>query len=65
MPDGTRSAFYVFAHALYREALYARIPTARRALWHRRIAGSLKTMFAGQEANVAEEIEAHSLAAGK
>jgi predicted ATPase len=65
LPDGTRSAFYVFAHALYREALYAHIPAARRSLWHRRVADYLKVMFAGQEANVAEEIEAHSLAASK
>ena len=31
MPDGSRSAFYVFAHGLYREVLYQRQSAARRA----------------------------------
>ena len=60
LPGGTRSAFYVFAHALYREVLYSRLPAARRAQWHLRIADRLRSMFAGQEANVAHEIAAHT-----
>jgi predicted ATPase len=63
LPDGTRSTFYVFAHALYREVLYARLPAKRRAHWHLHIADRLRSMFAGQEANVAHEIAAH-IAAG-
>ena len=63
LPDGSRSTFYVFAHALYREVLYTRMPAARRAQWHLRVAGRLRSMFAGQEARVAHEIAAH-MAAG-
>jgi predicted ATPase len=64
LPDGTRSAFYVFSHALYREALYARMPAARRAHWHLRVAERLRKMFAGNESSVAHEIAAHAEAAG-
>jgi predicted ATPase len=64
LPDGTQSAFYVFSHALYREVLYSRMPAARRAQWHRRVADRLRTMFAGQESNVAYEIAAHAEAGG-
>jgi DNA-binding winged helix-turn-helix (wHTH) protein len=64
LPDGTQSAFYVFSHALYREALYARMPAARRAQWHRRVAERLRAMFAGQESSVAYEIAAHAEAGG-
>jgi predicted ATPase len=62
LPGGIRSTFYVFCHALYREVLYARLPASRRAQWHLRIANRLREMFAGQEANVAHEIEAHAQA---
>ena len=65
LPGGTRSAFYVFAHALYREVLYTRLPAARRAQWHLRIADRLRSMFAGQEANVAHEIAAHTEAGAR
>ena len=65
LPDGSRSTFYVFAHALYREVLYARIPSTRRAQWHLKVAGRLKTMFAGQEASVAHEIAAHTAAGSR
>ncbi len=65
LPDGSRSTFYVFAHALYREVLYARLPAARRAQWHLRIAGRLRSMFAGQEARVAHEIAAHTAAGSR
>ena len=61
--DGSRSTFYVFAHALYREVLYNRMSVSRRAQWHLRIAERLRSMFAGQEASVAHEIAAH-MAAG-
>lgn len=63
LPDGSRSTFYVFAHALYREVLYNRLPGSRRAQWHLRVAARLRSMFAGQEASVAHEIAAH-MAAG-
>lgn len=62
LPDGSQSTFYVFAHALYREALYERIPVSRRGRWHRRIADELRSLFAGDETRVAWEILAHTLA---
>lgn len=64
LPDGTTSAFYVFAHGLYREVLYQRQPAARRARRHIRIAERLGEMFAGREAKVAREIAMHYEAAG-
>ena len=64
LPDGTRSAFYVFAHGLYREVLYQRQSVARRAKGHIRIAERLGTMFAGREANVARDMAMHYQAAG-
>jgi len=62
LPDGTHSNFYVFAHAMYREVLYSRLPASRRARWHLRIADRLRTMFHGREEVVAFEIEAHAQA---
>lgn len=62
LPDGSRSTFFVFAHALYREALYERIPVSRRGRWHRRVADELRALFAGRESRVAHEIEVHTQA---
>jgi predicted ATPase/DNA-binding winged helix-turn-helix (wHTH) protein len=64
LPDGTRSAFYVFAHGLYREVLYQRQVATRRAKRHIRIAERLGELFAGREANVAREMALHYEAAG-
>jgi predicted ATPase len=64
LPDGTRAAFYAFAHGLYREALYQRQPAAQRARRHRRIAGRLGELFAGRESSVARELATHYEAAG-
>lgn len=64
LPDGTRSTFYVFAHGLFREALYARQPAARRAERHRRVAERLRSLFAGNEAGIATELALHYEAAG-
>ena len=64
LPDGSRSAFYVFAHGLYREVLYQRQSASRRARRHTRIAERLAELFAGREANVAPEMALHYEAAG-
>jgi predicted ATPase len=64
LPDGSRSTFYVFAHTLYRDVLYGRIPESRRSQWHHRIAEHLRLMFAGNEARVAQEIASHIEAGG-
>ncbi len=65
LPDGTCSAFYVFAHGLYRDVLYERQTLAVRARSHVRIAEQLRAMFAGCEASVAPEIARHFEAAGQ
>jgi predicted ATPase/DNA-binding winged helix-turn-helix (wHTH) protein len=64
LPDGNRSAFYVFAHELYREVLNRRQPATRRSAMHIRIAGRLGELFAGRAANVATEMAMHYEAAG-
>jgi len=64
LPDGTRSDFYTFAHEFYREVLYQRQTTTRRARGHIRIAEKLKALFAGREAVVAFELARHFEAAG-
>lgn len=64
LPDGSRSAFYVFTHGLYREVFYQRQAVARRAERHVRIAERLGELFKGREANVAQEMAMHFEAAG-
>jgi predicted ATPase len=64
LPDASTSAFYVFAHGLYREVLYLRQSPARRARGHIRIAERLGELFAGREASVAREMATHFEAAG-
>lgn len=64
LPDGTLSAFYVFTHGLYRDALYRRQSAGRRAERHVRIAERLRTLFASREDLVAFEMAAHFEAAG-
>jgi len=65
LPDGTRSAFYVFAHELYREVLYNRQASTRRARRHVRIAEKLRELFAEREASVAREMAMHYEAASE
>lgn len=64
LPDGTQSDFYSFAHQFYREVLYRRQTTSRRARGHIRIAEQLRAFFAGREAVVAREAAHHFEAAG-
>ncbi len=65
LPDGTQSAFYVFAHELYRDVLYRRQAMPRRARRHIRIAERLRTLFAERQASVAREMATHYEAAGE
>jgi predicted ATPase/DNA-binding winged helix-turn-helix (wHTH) protein len=64
LPDGTQSAFYVFTHGLYREVLYKRQSSSRRARRHLRVAERLLQLFAGREQDVASELALHFEAAG-
>ncbi len=59
LPDGTRSAFYVFAHGLYREVLRGRQSPGRRARRHLRVAEKLEKLFAGRESDVSHELAMH------
>ncbi len=65
LPNGMRSAFYVFAHGLYREVLYQRQSASRRARRHTRVAERLRSIFAGREFDVAHEMAMHLEAAGE
>jgi predicted ATPase/DNA-binding winged helix-turn-helix (wHTH) protein len=65
LPDGTQSAFYVFAHGLYREVLRARQPPARRARRHLRVAERLEELFAGRTMDVSSELALHFEAAAE
>jgi predicted ATPase len=65
LPDGTRSAFYVFAHGLYREVLRARQSPARRAKRHLRVAEKLEKLFTAREMDVSSELAMHFEAAAE
>ena len=65
LPDGTQSAFYVFAHGLYREVLRARQSPARRARRHLRVAEKLEKLFAGREMECLSELAMHFEAAAE
>lgn len=65
LPDGSHSAFYVFAHELFREVLHRRQPQARRAAMHVRIAERLGKLFIGREADVSREMAMHFESAGE
>jgi len=65
LPDGTQSAFYVFAHGLYREVLQGRQSPARRARRHLRVAEKLEKLFAGREQDVSRELAMHFEAAAE
>jgi predicted ATPase len=64
LPDGTRSSFYVFAHAMFRDVLYQRQSGARRAARHARVAERLRAIFYGRDELIAREASAHYEAAG-
>jgi predicted ATPase len=59
LPDGTISPFYEFAHALYREVLYNRIPPGRRARLHRQAAEWAEAAFAEQPSEAAPFLAYH------
>ena len=58
-PDGSASPRYEFVHALYREVLYRRLTTQRRAKLHRRIGDQLEALFSQESCGVASELAHH------
>ncbi len=59
LPDGTISAFYEFAHDLYREVLYSRIAPSRRARLHRQAAEWAEATFAEHLSEAASFLAYH------
>jgi len=58
-PDGTVSARYDFIHALYQEAVYNRIPAARRLRLHWRVGERLAAGYGEQARDFAAELAVH------
>lgn len=58
-PDRTLAARYGFAHALYRDVTYRRIPAARRAQLHLRIGERGEAAFGMRAAEIATELALH------
>ena len=58
-PDGTVSSRYQFVHALYRDVLYDRLGSARRARLHLRIGERLEALSSESLSDVASELADH------
>jgi DNA-binding winged helix-turn-helix (wHTH) protein/tetratricopeptide (TPR) repeat protein len=58
-PDGTVASRFRFAHALYREALYERLPAGRRAELHRRIGERLARGYGDRADDIATQLALH------
>jgi predicted ATPase len=58
-PDGTVASRFGFQHALYREALYARLPAARRVELHRRVGHRLVQAHGERAGESAGELAMH------
>lgn len=57
--DGTVCGHYSFLHALYSEALYQRIPPARKAQLHRRVGECLEKAYKESGNELAAELASH------
>ncbi len=58
-PDGTIAGRYAFIHALYRNALYARVPIGHRVGQHLRIGARLEQAHGARAGDVAGELAMH------
>jgi DNA-binding winged helix-turn-helix (wHTH) protein/tetratricopeptide (TPR) repeat protein len=58
-PDGTVASRFAFQHALYREALYARLPAGRRVDLHRRVGDRLAQAHGSRADEIAGELAMH------
>jgi DNA-binding winged helix-turn-helix (wHTH) protein/tetratricopeptide (TPR) repeat protein len=58
-PNGTIQSLYGFVHALFRDAALARIPSATRRVWHRRVAEALEAAYGESSETVASELAIH------
>ncbi|MBL8700063.1 MAG: AAA family ATPase [Alphaproteobacteria bacterium] len=62
-PDGTLATGYRFLHALYRQAIYERVPAARRSELHRRIGEREERAYGDKAGSIAAELAIHFEAA--
>lgn len=62
-PDGTSSGRYRFAHALFRDVIYERVPAAGRQQMHRRIARREEAAFGAHAPVIAARLAMHFEAA--
>src|ERR1051326_1494392 len=58
-PEGTRTELYSFRHDLYRELLYDRLPSTRRATSHGRIGRRLEQAWKGRLDEIAAVLAEH------
>jgi DNA-binding winged helix-turn-helix (wHTH) protein/predicted ATPase len=58
-PDGMNTELYRFRHDLYRELLYDRLPTSRRALCHACVGRRLEAAWATRPDAIAGELAEH------
>ena len=58
-PDNTVTARYGFAHTLYREVLYNRLPPVQRQRLHQRIAARLEVGYGERVRDIAAELAVH------
>jgi DNA-binding winged helix-turn-helix (wHTH) protein/tetratricopeptide (TPR) repeat protein len=58
-PDGTIQSHYEFVHALYRDTALARVASATKRSWHRRIAEGLEAAYGGASESIAGELAIH------
>jgi DNA-binding winged helix-turn-helix (wHTH) protein len=58
-PDGTVATRFGFHHALYREALYERLPAGRRVELHRRVGERVEQAFGDRAGEIAGELAMH------
>ncbi len=58
-PDGTIQSHYGFVHALYRDTALARVPSATKRVWHRKVAEDLEAAYGESSEAVAAELAVH------
>jgi predicted ATPase len=58
-PDGTVATRYRFQHALYQDVVYERIPAARQAQLHQRIAAREEAGYGARCGEIAARLAMH------
>lgn len=58
-PDGTVTGLYSFAHALYQDVVYDRLPAGVRSRVHRQIGARLELAYGARAGEIAAELAMH------